>query len=202
MNDFVLFDAVKAGNYSEAEKLIKDGADVNQQDDQGWTPLNFAAGKGDLSMVKLLIENGADLFKVGRDQRTPYMIALAAGRLPVVEYLKDVEESAPGEKPPRPQRIYCKAFHLSELEKYPMWSQNRIDPKKGNGDAGAAYPDDRIVFIHQDYTVTGSAQHNEDVIFNRVDAAWQEFCANSLKFKVPTDLDLIVQTDSNLNSEG
>src|SRR5215468_9883983 len=108
MSELFLIKAAKNGAYSEAEQLIKSGADVNQQDEQGWTPLNFAAGSGDLSLVKLLVENGADVLKVGRDRRTPYMIALAAGRVPVVQYLRTVEDNYPGEKPPRQERQYCK----------------------------------------------------------------------------------------------
>jgi uncharacterized protein len=200
MDGLELIGAVKTGDYAGAEKLIKDGADVNQQDDQGWTALSFAAGKGDLPMVKLLAESGADVFKVGRDQRTPYLIALAAGHVPVVKYLRDIEEKAPGEKPQRPQRKYCKAFHMDDLRKYPKWSENQINrDEKNNGDAGAALPDDDVVFLHQDFTVTRSAWHNEDVIFNAVDPAWEEFCINSLNFKIPDDLDLIVPTTSTVD---
>jgi ankyrin repeat protein len=151
-------------------------------------------------MVKLLVESGADVFTVGRDQRTPYMIALAAGQVSVVKYLRDVEEKAPGEKPLRPQRKYCKAFHMSDLRKYPKWSDNQIDRnEKNNGDAGAAFPDDDVVFLHQDFKVTRSAWHNEDVNFDTVDPGWEEFCVNSLKFKVPDDLDLLVPTNSILD---
>ncbi|HKP87266.1 MAG TPA: ankyrin repeat domain-containing protein [Blastocatellia bacterium] len=200
MSDLKLIDAVKANDYAEAEALIKGGADVNQQDEQGWTPLNFAAGKGDLAMCKLLVENGADIFKVGRDQRTPYLIALAAGRVSVVKYLKEAEGNYPGEKPLSPQRKYCKAYLLGELRKYPAWREGRINWKeKANGNGGpdeAPFPDDKIVFIQQDFTVTESMWHNENVIFNQVDPDWEEFCANTLKFKVPDDLDLIVSNEN------
>src|SRR6185295_9528272 len=98
MSDLSLIEAVKASDYAKAETLIQNGADVNQGDEQGWTPLNFAAGKGDLPLIKLLVENGADIFKVGRDRRTPYMIALAAGRVSAVKYLAEAEEHYAGEK--------------------------------------------------------------------------------------------------------
>lgn len=199
MSDLKLIDAVKNGDRAEAENLIRNGLDVNQQDEQGWTPLNFAAGKGDLSLVKLLIESGADIFKVGRDRRTPYMIALAAGRVSVVKYLKEAEDRHPGEKPVRPERKYCKAYHLKDLREYPAWSESRINwKKKDNGDNGEGeeqFEDEKIVFIHQDFSVTESVWHNENVIFNLADPAWQEFCANTLKFKVPDDLDLIVPNE-------
>ncbi|PYP89711.1 MAG: ankyrin repeat domain-containing protein [Blastocatellia bacterium AA13] len=199
MSDLALIEAVKNGNSAAVRSSIESGANVNQQDDQGWTPLNFAAGKGNLEIVKLLVENGADIFKVGRDTRTPYMIALAAGRVSVAKYLRELEDAYPGEKPKRPERPYCKAYQLEELRKYPNWSESRInwkekaDSTSGTSDAGS---DDDIVFIHQDFTVTKSIWHDENIIFNAVDPAWQEFCANTLKFKAPDDLDLIVANEA------
>jgi uncharacterized protein len=201
MSDLGLIEIVKNGDYAAAEKSISMGADVNQQDEQGWTPLNFAAGKGNLSLVKLLVENGADVFKVGRDLRTPYMIALAAGRVSVVKYLREVEDNFPGEKPVRPPRKYCKAYYLKDLRIFPSWFESQINwrekKENGNGDAGEDFSDDKVVFIHQDLTVTESVWHSENVIFNNVNSDWEEFCANSLKFKVPDDLDLIVPNEDN-----
>lgn len=203
MSDLKLHDAVKARDYAEAERLIKDGADPNQQDELGWTPLSFAAGNGELSLVELLAANGADIFKVGRDQRTPYMIALAAGRVSVVRCLRQLEDQHPGQKPPRPDRQYCKAYQLHDLRRYPMWSESRINWEKkigdanGNGDSNDSFPDEKIVFVHQDFSVTESMWHNENVLFNDVDSAWEAFCAESLNFKVPDDIDLIVPNEKN-----
>src|SRR5215475_5715939 len=164
MSDLKLIEAVKADDYVMVEELIKSGADLNQQDEQGWTPLNFAAGKGDLSIVKLLIDNGADIFKSGRDQRTSYMIALAAGRLSVAKYLREAEERHLGDKPAYLSRKYCKAYHLEDLRKYTLWKEDRINWGKerndtngsANGDGDGPFPGDKVVFIHQDFTVTES----------------------------------------------
>jgi hypothetical protein len=194
MGEMSLIDAVKTGDYAMVEALIKGGTDVNQQDEQGWTPLNFAAGKGSLSLVKLLVEHGADIFKVGRDRRTPYDIALAASRVSVAKYLREAEDRYPGEKAARPETEYCKAYHLRDLRNYHRWSDNRIDLKKkedGSAD-NEILTDEKIVFIHQDFTVTKSMYHNENVIFDNVDSDWREFCANTLGFKVPDDLDVSV----------
>jgi hypothetical protein len=199
MNDLGLIEAVKAKDYAGAEELIRNGADVNQQDEQGWTPLNFAAGRGELPIVKLLVENGADIFKTGRDMRTPYMIALAAGRVSVVKYLREAEDNYQGEKPARPQRKYCKAYHLGDLRQYPAWSESRINWKKENGsrNGGTPFAEDKVVFIHQDLTVTESMWHNENVLFDNVNSDWEEFCTGSLKFRVPDDIDLIAPNEGN-----
>lgn len=204
MSDTELIEAVRTGNPDLVRALIQSGSDVNQQDEQGWTPLNWASGRGHPEIVKLLVESGADVFKVGRDLRTPYLIALAAGRVEVVKYLSEVEDRIDGEKPARPERKYCKAYHLRDLRAYPEWFESRVNwrEKKDNNGARDAeretqeFADDSIVFVHQDYSVTESMWHNENVIFNRVTPAWVAFCAEELGFKVPDDLDLIVPAKS------
>lgn len=196
MSDLQLIEAVKTGNLAKAEELLKSGADVNQQDEQGWTPLNYAAGKGNLDAVQLLLGAGADVFRVGRDQRTPYKIALAAGRIEVVKLLSEAEKRTGTGKTSQSERQYSKAYHLKDLRKFTGWRESRINWKEDrNSDntesADQEFSDDNIVFIHQDLTVTQSMWHNENVIFNDVTSEWKEFCNDILQFKVPSDLDLI-----------
>jgi len=201
MSECALIEAVKAGEYAKAKALIASGADVNEQDEQGWTALNFAAGMGDLALVKLLLENGADLFKVGGDGRTPYMIALAAGHSSVVKYLREVEEASGVERlEQRLPRSYCRAYMVSDVKGYSGWDETRVDwnekERFDNGMTGRPSTDEQVVFIHEDFTVTKSMWQNENVIFKRLDAGWKEFCMDSLKFKAPEDLDLIEPGES------
>ena len=195
-----LIEAVRAGEVNTVKELLDGGADVNEPGEQGWTPLNWAAGKGNLELVTLLVEKGADVFKVGRDQRTPQMIALAAGRADVVRYLREAEDRVEGDKPARPQRKYCKAYHMSDFRQFAGWSESRINWKKSADDA--EFADDDVVFLHEDYTVTQSIWSNENVIYNDVTPEWQNFCNTVLEFKVPDDLDLIVAASSAANSDG
>src|SRR5262245_54931498 len=190
-----LIEAVKNGNIAAVEKRLASGADVNAGDEQGWPPLNYAAGRGDLTMVKLLVASGADITKAGRDNRTAYMIALAAGRARVAKYLREVEDAVTPEEAKllRPRRKYCKAYLLKDLRQFSSWSElggDRKDHKNGqeaDEPGGEVTGEDRIVFIHEDFTVTESLWRNENVIFNQVNSEWQEFCANTLKFKVPDE---------------
>src|ERR1044072_9826737 len=96
MSDLQLIDAVKTGQPAKVEAALNAGADVNQQDEQGWTPLNWAAGKGNAEIVSLLLNRGADVFQTGRDKRTPYKIALAAKHPDVARLLKEAESAGNG----------------------------------------------------------------------------------------------------------
>lgn len=46
--------------------LVEHGADINAQDNEGWTPLHAAACCGNLAIVKYLCQKGADLSIVNR----------------------------------------------------------------------------------------------------------------------------------------
>lgn len=188
MSEMDLIEAVKSGHKDSVREAIEAGAEVNQQDKQGWTPLNWAAGKGDLEIVKLLLERGADPFLVGRDLRTPQMIALAAGRSDVVKALRRAEAELKGADANSPERKYCSAVYLKDLRRYPAWAENGTD---SNGKQ--PLHDDNVVFLHGDYSVTRSIWANEDVVFDKVTDQWKDFCNSELQFAVPDDLDLIGQ---------
>src|SRR5580704_1898421 len=87
-----LIAAVRAADCEAVAAALAAGANPDQQDEQGWTALCFAAGMGDEDVAKCLLDHGADVFRTGHDQRTPYLIALAARRLNVARLLSDAEE--------------------------------------------------------------------------------------------------------------
>jgi hypothetical protein len=180
MSQSELIEAIKSGNRSAVEELIDTGAELNQQDKQGWTPLNWAAGSGHLEIVDLLLERGADPLAVGRDVRTAQMIALAAGHAEVVKRLREAEAKAGSA--PSSQRKYCRAYHVGDFRRYSGWTSESQDLKDGD-----------VVFLHQDFTVTKSMWAGEDVLFDNVTDEWKEFCDNELSFVVPDSLDLIAK---------
>lgn len=187
MGDVQLIEAVKAGDLATAEALLASGADIHQQDEQGWTPLNWAAGKGDVAMVESLLKHGADIFTVGRDQRTPYMIALAAARVAVARLLREAEDKVGGAKSQsQPPRKYCKAYYLKDLRAFSGWSESQTEDGEVH-----TISDNDVVFLHQDLSVTTSMWHNENVLFNQRTPEWEDFCTAVLQFKVPDDFDLI-----------
>ena len=201
MSELRLIEAVKAGESAIVKELLGSDEDVNQQDEHGWTPLNWAAGRGDLETVRLLVEHGADVLKVGRDQRTAYMIALAASQAEVARFLRQAAQTA-GVDGGGAARQYCKAYYLGLLRQFPHWTESRINWKEQDQDdapaadqADQGFSESSVVFLHQDYTVTKSMWHDENVIFNQVTPEWKAFCDSTLGFKVPDDLELIAPVE-------
>jgi hypothetical protein len=172
-----LIAAARDGDIGTIDRLLGGGADVNERDEHGWTALNWAAGKGDAKMVARLLERGADVTLTGRDNRTPLMIASAADRREVVDLLTEAERKRGVWKDPRETRRYCKAFRACDLRAFPGWPVG-----------AAALPDDQIVYLHQDFTVTRSMWHGEDVLFDAVSSDWKAFCEGTLAFAIPADL--------------
>jgi ankyrin repeat protein len=105
---------------------IASGADVNQQDLNGWTALCWAAGKGDIAIV-----------------RAPAMIAIAAGQMDAARLLLELEAGRP-RHPPEPERQCCAAFHMRELREFPDWQESDADRPSDNS----------IAYLHQDFHVT------------------------------------------------
>ena len=179
VKDNQLIDAVKDGDLQALEMLLRSGANPNQQDALGWTPLNWAAGKGDATMVGLLLAHDADVTLTGRDNRTPLMIARAARRNEVCALLADAERARGVWQDPRETVIYCKGYPIGDLRTFADWYEKpAADP----------LADDDIVYVHQDLTVTRSMWHGEDVLLNEVTPAWRAFCETTLRFEIPEDV--------------
>lgn len=197
MDNARIIESIKAGDLAAIEALIAAGADLHQRDEHGWTPLNWAAGTGNTTMVRALVEAGADPFAVGRDQRTPYMIALAAGHIDVVRYLKAIEEKSGKAVAPEPRK-YCKAYHLGVLRNFPGFTEERKnwkrpkDPVDGDNRNHELLSDNDVVFIHEDFTVTQAMWRGENIVFDSITPEWEQFCRAQLKFKVPDDIDLMM----------
>lgn len=192
-----LVEAIKVKDIRRVEDLIET-ADLSERDEFGWTPLNWAAGVGNIEIVQLLIGKGVDIFSVGRDQRTPYQIAIAAAHIEVAKLLKEAEKNQGNDDRETPsQRKFCKAYSLAEVAKFPDWGSIVVNGEDNDKDQCAEDNSDEatlrdIVFVHQDFTVTRSMWEGEDVIINNITDEWISFCINELNFKVPDDFDLII----------
>lgn len=178
MRESQLIEAAKAGDVNRIPTLLESGEDLEQKDAYGWTAMNWATGRGDSAMVRLLLEAGANAINTGRDLRTPYQIALAAAQVEVATLLQQAEQNS-GTGSDSPARPYCKAYPVEAFDQFPGWRQAR-----------QALTDDAAVYLHQDFSVTKSMWHGEDVVFENISENWRNYCRDCLGFQVPTDLKL------------
>ena len=61
-----LRDAAKKGDAAEVRRLLAEGCDINLTDTDGWTPLMYAAHRGQLHICKLLVNNGANIHSTAK----------------------------------------------------------------------------------------------------------------------------------------
>lgn len=66
-----LHQAAGAGDLQKVQELLESGADVNEQDDRGRTPLHFAVDSDNPEMIRLLLNNGADPSLTDNSSCTP-----------------------------------------------------------------------------------------------------------------------------------
>jgi len=84
-----LMKASENGDTYTTEKLIKEGAKINEQDSNGYTPLMYAAWSGKTEVVKLLINKGADVNKRDNKSYTPLLWATYCRHLDLAKLLID-----------------------------------------------------------------------------------------------------------------
>jgi len=82
-----LFFAAETGDVSAVERMVKDGADPDYADANGWTALIFAAFAGRADVVQFLLDHGASATTETKDGVTPLLAATSSGDLPSVEAL-------------------------------------------------------------------------------------------------------------------
>jgi uncharacterized protein len=97
-------DAASKGNKAEIERLLKRGADVNAQQADGATALQWAAYRGDAELAELLLKAGAKPDLANHDGATPLWLAAARGDAAVIKALlkggADANEQLPlGRRP-------------------------------------------------------------------------------------------------------
>jgi hypothetical protein len=82
-----LFDTIKEGDADAVKAKIKEGANVNDKDEHGRTPLHKAAAKGDKEIVETLIEYGANVNAIDNQKETPLHEAAWSGNAIIVKTL-------------------------------------------------------------------------------------------------------------------
>jgi ankyrin repeat protein len=84
----VLLWAIQEGHLNVVKTLIAAGASMERRDDDGFTPLDQAAGEGNIQIVRQLLRSGANVN--GRTRNgTPLHTACAYGHVAIVRLLLD-----------------------------------------------------------------------------------------------------------------
>ena len=78
---------VCTGDVEALKELLQAGADKDEKDEEGRTPLQFACGYGELACAEELIKAGADVDAKDKEGNTPLHYAAGYGQAEAVELL-------------------------------------------------------------------------------------------------------------------
>ena len=79
----------REGDWEAVIRALDQGADINEADDKGHTPLHIASERGHVEVVKFLLERGADINQVEGGGATPLLIASVYDHVEVVRILTE-----------------------------------------------------------------------------------------------------------------
>ncbi|KAK3089890.1 hypothetical protein FSP39_007395 [Pinctada imbricata] len=85
--------AAQGGHTAVVSLLLRQGADINACDKNGWTAMHFSAKAGYLNVVKLLTESGGSPKFETKDGKVPICYAAAANHSGVLSYLMKREHN-------------------------------------------------------------------------------------------------------------
>ena len=89
---------------------------------------------------------------------------------------------------------YCKAYLLKNMREFSQWSKYAketteekkiVDGEEVEIERNLAEND--ILYLQENYLVTGGIFKDENIIFEHVTPEWKEFCTKSLNFEIPVD---------------
>ena len=89
-----MFYAIERNNLVYAQKLLSMNFDPNLMHENGYTPLAYAAMKGNAQMVDLFLRNGADPTARTKDGDTAVELALRMGHTEVADRLKRARQES------------------------------------------------------------------------------------------------------------
>ena len=82
-----IFDAVVNGDNTKLQECLKSNININMKDENGLTPLHFAADRGYDLIVSILIQSGANTESCDNDGKTPLLYACYCEQNDVIKIL-------------------------------------------------------------------------------------------------------------------
>lgn len=90
---------------------------------------------------------------------------------------------------------YCKAYLVSDLQKYEGWDPDldalrQPEPEKPDEEIEerTELQDDDILYVQEDLIVTDGIFKDEHVVFSDDSDAWKTFCEEEIGFEIPEDV--------------
>lgn len=82
---------------------------------------------------------------------------------------------------------YCKAYPAERFAEFQGWRERHDGPQEPPAESGdqADSPDDRYLFLQENFVVTEDVFIDERVVFDDVTDEWKDFCRTALQFDVP-----------------
>ena len=87
-----MFYAIEKDNMVYAQKVLSMNFDPNLLSENGYTPLQYAAMRGNAQMVELFIRNGANVAMLSKDGESAAELALKLGHNQAAEVLKKARQ--------------------------------------------------------------------------------------------------------------
>lgn len=88
-----MFYGIERNNLGYVQKVLEMNFDANLQHENGYTPLAYAAMKGNPRMVELLLANGASAALTTREGDTPVELALRMGHSEIADLLREARQA-------------------------------------------------------------------------------------------------------------
>jgi uncharacterized protein len=119
-------DAAQNGDLATVKKLIQEKADVNVQQADGATALQWAAYRNDTALADLLIAAGADVKKANREGATPMYLASLRGSAPMLDRLLKAGAN-PNEAGPQGETALMLASRTGNLDAMKVLLDHKAD---------------------------------------------------------------------------
>jgi hypothetical protein len=93
--------------------------------------------------------------------------------------------------------LYCKAYSVADLRRFPEWRENPGSLRAEPDEAGPrTLTDEDFLFLHEDLVITDGVFRDEHIVFDAVTDNWIRFCKEDLQFAIPDDVKAMQEEES------